>query len=776
MAKTLYDWMDWPEIETITYSESDDPHTVLGAHKISKGLLVQAFYPDADKVVLRLKENGKEYPMELMEEPGFFAVLLPKKARPEYTFVITDTSGTKKELEDPYRFDPVWEQTDTQKFNCGIHYKLFEKMGAIPMTIDGIDGVLFSVWAPNAVRVSVVGSFNGWDGRVHQMRRLWDCGVFELFIPGVAIGSEYKYELKLKGNRLSMKADPYAHGVAAFPEGNSVVTDIDGYGWQDGSWMKKRKSNTSLDMPVSIYQLQLNTFDKRDKDGNYPNYRDLAPNICNHVKSMGYTHIQLMPVMEYQDEQYHTFGYYAPTSRFGKPEDLQYFVDYMHKEGIGVLLEWMPIYFDACDAGLRAFDGTFLYDHRDERQGYHKGEQAGIFNYARPEVKNFLIANVLYWIEKFHIDGITVHKADAVLYLDYNKKLGEWLPNMYGGNENIDGVELFKHMNSIIKELHEDVLLLGEDRSGWQDFTGIVKDGALGFDMKFNHGWTEDVLSYMQLDPLFRSGSYYDMLMGMVYAYKDKFVLPLSYEYVRGSLGSMYRKMPGNAQSKIDNLKVFYGYLMTQPGKKMLFMGQDYGEKHAWDGVRPLNMELMQTSPHQELADYVAAWNAFYKKHPALYAQDFTEEGFEWINQISANENIIAFVRKSEKRDETLLVVINFVPVKWENYKIGVPYPGKYKEVFNSDAVEFGGTGFNNPRVKTSKEDECDGRADSIRIKVAGLSISVFQFSEQAGGTKKASALKDSLKRKVQQEESIGDVEKQMKAAEMVAKTRKKRR
>lgn len=780
MAKTLYDLMDWPEIETITYSESDDPHAILGPHKISQGLLVQAFLPEAEKVVLKLDESGREYPMELVEEPGFFAVLLPKKSKPVYTLLVTDKNGRQTQIEDPYRFEPVWEQTEIQKFTCGIYYKVYEKMGAIPMTIDGVDGVLFSVWAPNAVRVSVIGMFNHWDGRVHQMRRLGDCGIFELFIPGIKAGSEYKFELKLKGNHMSIKTDPYAHAVGAFPEANGIVQNPDGYSWQDAKWMTTGRNGVDENRPFSAYELHLGSFMPAKEDGSFPSYRELAKEVCAHVKKMGYTHVLLLPLTEYMSEEssgYHTFGYYAPTRRYGSPDDLKYFIDYLHRENIGVLMEWAPIFFETCDTGLRAFDGTFLYEHMDERRGYHRREQGGIFNYAREEVTNFLIANALYWLDKFHLDGLMVHKTDALLYLDYNKDTGEWLPNMYGGNENLDGVEFLKHLNSIIRKNCAGCIMIADDKSGWKGMTRPVEEDALGFDLKLNHGWTQGILSYMELDPLFRRGSYYDMLMSMVYAYTDKFALPVTQDYMRGTLGSMYKKMPGSNVQKINNLKVLYGYMMTHPGKKVLFMGQDYGEPCAWKGTNVLQTDTRLNSPHKELEKYVSAWNTFYKKHPALYKMDFSEDGFEWINQISADENIIVFVRKTDKKEDTLLVVCNFVPVEWENYKIGVPYPGRYKEVFNSDAAEYGGSGYVNPRVKTAKADECDAREYSIRIRTAPLSISVFQYSENdkpAG--RPETSLKNALKQKIEEAEKIGDVEKQARAAKAVEENRRKRR
>lgn len=648
------------------------------------------------------------------------------------------------------------------------------------MTIDGVDGVLFSVWAPNAVRVSVIGTFNQWDGRVHQMRRLWDSGIFEIFIPGIEEETEYKFELKLKGRQLSIKTDPYAHSVGSFPDANAIVHNTGAYKWKDAKWMSACENVVQENKPFSVYELHLTSFMEKKEDGTCPSYRELAQEVAHHVKKMGYTHVMLLPLTEYRVEEsagYHTFGYYAPTSRYGSPEDLQYFIDYLHGEHIGVLMEWEPDFFDMCDTGLRAFDGTFLYEHMDERRGYNRREQGGIFNYARAEVSNFLIANALYWLDVYHLDGLMVYKTDALLYLDYDKDAGEWLPNMYGGNENLDGVEFLKHLNSIIKKDYPERIMIADDKSGWQGITKPASEDAPGFDIKLNHAWMEGILSYMELDPLFRRGSYYDMLMSMVYAYTEKFALPVTQEYMRGALGSMYKKMPGSNVQKINNLKVLYGYMMTHPGRKIWFMGQDYGEPETWNRTNILQTENRMMSPHKELEKYMAAWNEFYKNNPALYELDFEEDGFEWINQISANENIIVFVRKTPRIEDTLLVVCNFVPVQWDNYKIGVPYPGKYKEVFNSDAVEFGGSGFVNPRVKNAKADECDGREYSLRIRTAPLAISVFRYSEadKASGMAQTS-LKKSLQQKMDEAEKIGDVEKQLRAAKVVEENRRKRR
>ncbi len=756
MAKTLYDLMDWPEIETIIYSESDDPHAILGPHKTSKGILIQTFLPTAQKVTVKL-QDGRLYPMELIEKPGFFAVLLPKKAASEYTLLVAWQSGEEEEIKDPYCFEPVWGQEDTQKFTCGIHYRIYEKMGAQEMTLDGVDGVLFSVWAPNAVRVSVVGDFNQWDGRCHQMRRLWDSGVFELFIPGLSAGCIYKYELKLKGNQISLKTDPYGYAVGQMPEAASIVSNLHAFSWEDEEWLAKRKKMDFRSSAMSVLQVDLETFLEKKADGTAPDYRELAEAIKSYVQQNGYTHVQLMSVMEYTGEgagDSGTYGYYAVAGRYGAAEDFQYFVNVLHTAGIGVLLEWTPIFFERNQYGLSAFDGTFLYEHRDARQGFNRVRNACIFNYARPEVKNFLISNALFWADKYHIDGVVVKKADAVLYLDYDKGMGEWLPNMYGGNENLDGIEFFKHLNSMFKKMYPDVLLEADDKSGWPNMTAPVEEGGLGFDLKLNDGWTRDVMQYMQLDPYFRSGSYYDLLMSMVYAYTEQFILPVSWEYT--GAGCLYGRMPGDESAKWANLRTMYGYMMCHPGKKMI--GAEFA---------------------QEQPEYLAEWNKLYRMLPALYEMDYDAEGFEWINQISADENIISFVRKTKRKNDTLLIICNFSPLPHNDYKIGVPYSGKYKEIFNSDAEEFGGFGFLNPGMKQAKKEPCDGRDYSVTVKVAPSGISVFQYNPPAetkstSGTKK-SLLKETLHQKMQEEDAAGNAEKQMKAAKEVEHRQKRR-
>lgn len=789
MKNVLYDLMDWSKIEAVVYSEEDNPHELLGPHMTQKGLLLQAYFPGAESTEVKLLESGRIYPMELQDETGFFAVLLPKSTKKQYIYRVSWKDGKIEEFMDPYAFGPQMKKSRLKKYQCGIHYGIFNEMGANVVTINGVSGVLFCVWAPNAVRVSVVGDFNNWDGRRHPMRRLWDFGVFELFLPGMEAGTLYKYELKLKGNMLSLKADPYAKEVQMEHGISSVVADLGHYAWSDEEWMKDRHNNNSKSQPILIYELHLETIRKPSQDGYY-NYQELAPFVAGYVKKMGYTHIELLPVMGYLDDcpmGFRTAAYYAPTSRFGRSEDFQYFINYMHNERIGVILEWVPMGFPRNVSGLSEFDGTCLYEHKDMRQGYHPVYDLKIYNYARPEVKNFLIANALFWVEMYHIDGIKTHKADAALYLDYNKKAGEWVPNMYGGNENLDGIEFFKHLNSIMKKKHKDVLLIAEEDSGWPKVTAPVEKDGLGFDLKFHNGWLEDILPYMECEPLFRSEKYAELSMSMVYAYSEDFLLAFSNREFLNGKPSIINRMPGERQSMFANLRALYGYMMCYPGKKLLFMGQDFGQFSQWTGKEQIEWNLLQYGEHQRMQKYIADLNQLCRMNPAMYQLDYNPDGFEWVNCISADDNILIFLRKTENKIDTLLIVCNFSSELREDYKIGVPYPGKYKEIFNSEDESYGGCGITNVRVKRSRTGECDGRKDSIKIKLAPLSVGVFQYipiEEKALDKKteksvtsrrgRPSLIKKKIEQQIREAEQIGDVEKQRIAAQEVAEVEKK--
>lgn len=731
MNNKLYKLMDWAAIEAIVYSEEDNPHKLLGIHTVTGGKLAQVFYPEAVEAVLHTK--NKDYPMEMADEEGFFAVLLPKAtATEQYSYTVTMADGTTNDFYDPYGFEPVISKKDTEKFNAGIHYEIYHLLGAHPYVIDGIHGVLFAVWAPNAMRVSVVGDFNHWDGRVHQMRRLWDSGIFELFIPTANVGDHYKFEIKVKGGLTFLKADPYASYSQKRPETASVVYDLSGFSWNDDAWMEQRKKENGHKKPMSILEVHLGSFAKPDDGRDFYTYRELAPQIVEYVKKMGYTHIELMPVMEHPFDAswgYQVIGYYSPTSRYGTPEDFQYFMNMMHENGIGVILDWVPAHFPRDTHGLSNFDGTCLYEHADPRKGSHPHWGTLIFNYGRPEVKNYLIANALYWVKEFHADGIRMDAVASMLYLDYGKNDGEWVANMYGGKENLEAMEFLKHLNSMIKKTDPSVLMIAEESTAWPNVTGNVKEDGLGFDYKWNMGWMNDFLDYMRCDPLFRAGKHGELTFSMIYAYSEKFILVLSHDEVVHGKSSMIGKMPGEIPEKFANLRAAYGYMMMHPGKKLLFMGQDLGEFNEWNEERSVDWNLLQYDDHKQLNGYIAALNQFYKEHPALYELDETVDGFEWINNISANENVLVFLRKTKKEKETLLVVCNFSGVDRTDYKIGVPYAGKYKEIFNSDAKKFGGKGFVNSKVIASKDEECDEREESIKIKSPAFAVNVFSYT-----------------------------------------------
>ena len=755
MTNKLYKLMDWAAIEAIVYSEEDNPHKILGIHSVSGGKLVQVFYPEAIEAVLHTK--GKDYPMEQADEEGFYAVLIPKNTSTDnYSFTVTMEDGTKHDFYDPYGFEPVIDKKDAEKFNKGINYEIYHLLGAHPYVIDGIHGVLFAVWAPNAMRVSVVGDFNHWDGRVHQMRRLWDSGIFELFIPMANIGDNYKFEIKAKGGLTFLKADPYAFYSQKRPENASVVYDLAGFSWNDDKWMEQRKEVNSHKTPMSILEVHLGSFAKPDDGRDFYNYRELAPMIASYVKEMGYTHIELMPIMEHPFDGswgYQVIGYYSPTSRYGTPDDFRFFMNYLHQNGIGVILDWVPAHFPRDTHGLSNFDGTCLYEHEDPRQGFHPHWGTLIYNYGRPEVKNYLISNVLYWAKEFHADGIRMDAVASMLYLDYGKNDGEWIANMYGGKENLEAMEFLKHLNSIMKKMEPSVLMIAEESTAWPNVTGEIKKDGLGFDYKWNMGWMNDFLDYMRCDPLFRAGRHGELTFSMIYAYSEKFVLVLSHDEVVHGKASLIGKMPGEVPEKFANLRAAYGFMMMHPGKKLLFMGQDIGEFNEWNEERSVEWELLQYDDHKKLKGYVAELNKFYKEHPALYELDEKAEGFEWINNISADENVVIFLRKTGKEKETLLVACNFSGVDREDYKIGVPFAGKYKEIFNSDTKKFGGSGFANTKILVSKDDECDEREESIRIKLPAFSVTVFSYTPFTAKEKAEIEKKKELERQRRLEE-----------------------
>ena len=753
MNKTLSEVIKKPEIEAIVYSEHDNPHSILGVHSIVDGYLINAFFPSAVQVEVVLRK-GKRLSMERVDEAGFYSVIVPGKQKPTYSYHVVYDSGATQDLEDPYNFPEVITQKDREQFSRGIHYSIYEKLGAHPMKLKGTEGVLFAVWAPNAKRVSVVGDFNCWDGRRHPMRRLGDSGIFELFIPGLDNEMIYKYEIKTQGGLPVLKADPYANYAELRPANASKVFDLTKYHWTDEKWLDKRKRENCEQSPMVIYEVHLGSWRKPDIEGDnaFYNYRELAVMLAEYVKEMGYTHVELMPVMEHPFDGswgYQVTGYYAVTARFGTPEDFMYFVDYMHSQDIGVILDWVPAHFPRDAFGLATFDGTCLYEHEDPRRGAHPHWGTLIFNYGRPEVSNFLIANALFWAEKYHIDGIRMDAVASMLYLNYGKEDGEWLPNCHGGRENLEAIELFKHLNSVMKKRNKGVVTLAEESTAWPKVTHSVEQGGLGFDFKWNMGWMNDFLDYMKTDPLFRKGKHGELTFSMVYAYSEQFVLVLSHDEVVHGKCSMINKMPGEYEDKFANLRTAYGFMMGHPGKKLLFMGQEFAQFIEWNEKSSLDWQLLEYESHRNMQHFVKVINEFYKNHAALYSTDTIPDGFEWLSCMDADHSVVAFSRVSLDKKETLVCVYNFTPVMHEDFMLGVPFHGSYKEILNSDAAEFGGGNRVNKRAKLSKAIPHDGRKESLTFTLPPLSMVVFHAERRPTAAEKKPVKKKETEKKL---------------------------
>ena len=721
--------INWMEVDALVQGIHNNPHHILGMHECIDDLYINAYLPGAKVVNAIEVSTRKKYTLVSERVPGFFSVVIKDKKPFEYKLNVRFDNGDEVTYFDPYVFEPVIDPIDISLFNEGKHYSIYEKMGAHPMTVDGVEGVLFAVWAPNADRVSVVGNFNNWDGRRHPMRKLDYSGIYELFIAGKLVGEIYKYEIKAKSGQVFMKSDPYAFSSEVRPANASRIVDIS-YKWKDAAWMEKRENKNTDEQPMAIYEMHLGSW-KRPTDGReFYNYRDIASLLADYLLMMNYNYVELMPIMEHPYDPswgYQVTGYYAPTSRYGSPADFMYFVDYLHSKGIGVILDWVPAHFPKDEHGLGRFDGTALYEHENPRRGEHPHWGTYIYNYGRNEVRNFLVANALYWAEKYHIDGIRIDAVASMLYLDYGRGDGEWLPNIYGGNENLEAIDFIKELNSKMHELHKGVIMIAEESTAWPMMTHPVEAGGLGFDYKWNMGWMNDFLNYMKLDPLYRKYHHNDLTFSMVYAYSEKFILVLSHDEVVHEKGSMIAKMPGGYEDKFSNLRVAYGYMMTHPGKKLLFMGQEIAQFTEFNENAEVDWSLFEFDAHVFMQGYVKELNELYKTEPALYELDSSPEGFTWINCNSANTSLLSYVRKGKKESDTLLIICNFTPMEHKAYKLATPSGGRWQEIFSSDNNRYGGEGRNNKTVKQAKKAECDGQEHYISVTVPPLSISVFK-------------------------------------------------
>jgi len=626
-------------------------------------------------------------------------------------------------------------EMDRYLFGQGTHYEIYKLMGAHPTKQKGKDGVYFAVWAPRAQEVAVVGDFNGWDPNENIMKCDNDMGIYQLFIPGVKSGDLYKFCITSPSGELLYKADPYANYAEKRPGNASRVYDITNFKWNDSVWMKNRQNYDVNKNAMSIYEVHPGSWRKHpqnehDEDGFY-NYRELAHSLAEYVKDMGYTHVELMGIAEHPFDGswgYQVTGYYAPTSRYGTPDDFQYFVNYMHKNKIGVILDWVPAHFPKDAHGLADFDGTPTYEYADPRKGEHPDWGTKVFDYEKNEVKNFLIANALFWMEQYHIDGLRVDAVASMLYLDYGRENGQWVPNKYGENKNLEAIEFFKHLNTVVLGRNKGTVMIAEESTAWPKVTAHPEEGGLGFSLKWNMGWMHDFLEYMKLDPYFRQYNHHKMTFSLTYAYSENYVLVLSHDEVVHLKCSMINKMPGLGQDKIENLKVGYSYMLGHPGKKLLFMGQEFGQYREWSEARELDWYLTAESSHRELRDYVKELLKMYKKYPALYATDHTDGAFEWINADDACRSIYSFIRKSPTGRNNLLFVINCTPVARDDYRVGVPKKKQYRLVLNSKDPKFGGDVPVEKTVYMAQKKECDGREFSFAYPLPAYGVAVFTY------------------------------------------------
>lgn len=624
---------------------------------------------------------------------------------------------------------------DQYLFGQGTHYDLYNKLGAHPMTVDGEEGVYFAVWAPNAEAVSLVGNFNEWDENATPMERLEPLGIYEIFLPEMKIGDIYKYCVTTKAGYTILKADPYGFQAELRPNNASVIADISDFKWQDSRWMKKREKFDDKKDPMFVYEVHPGSWKKHeqteeDVDGFY-NYREMAHELAKYVKDMGYTHVELMGIAEHPFDGswgYQVTNYFAPTSRHGSPEDFQYFINYLHQQNIGVILDWVPAHFPRDAHGLADFDGTPTFEYADSRKGEHPDWGTKIFDYGKSEVQNFLIANALFWIEHFHVDGLRVDAVASMLYLDYGKEDGQWVANKYGGNENLEAIEFFKHLNSVVLGRNPGTLMIAEESTAWPKVTGDPEEDGLGFSLKWNMGWMHDFTEYMKLDPYFRRPNHHLMTFAMTYAYSENYILVLSHDEVVHLKCSMLNKMPGLGFDKFANLKVGYAFMMGHPGKKLLFMGQDFAQLREWSEERELDWYLLREDNHQAIQNFTRDLLQLYRKNKAMYECDNNPEGFEWVNANDGNRSIYSFIRHSKNGKKNLLFVCNFTPMEWADYRVGVTRRKQYKLVIDSDEKQYGGSGKKRPTVYKATKGECDGKPYSFAYPLSPYGVAVFEF------------------------------------------------
>jgi len=730
-------------IDAIVCGRHGDPFAILGPHLIRRkqgaAVVIRAFLPDVQSAtVLPPSGDPPAQSMTRIHADGLFEAVFPDRGEIfPYKVRWAKADGVEAEIEDPYRFSSTLSDYDLYLLGEGAHYQVYEKLGAHLVTLEGVSGVRFGVWAPNAKRVSVVGDFNGWDGRVHPMRLHPGNGIWEIFIPGLTEGTLYKFEILPRDEKpLALKADPHGFACELAPYPASVVTDLN-YRWADEAWMADRGGKHALDSPIAIYEVHLGSWRRMPEEGHRMlTYRELAQELAVYVKAMGYTHVELLPVMEhpyYPSWGYQTLGYYAPSCRFGGPQDFMCVVDTLHQHGIGVILDWVPAHFPQDPHGLVYFDGSYLYEHEDPRLREHPDWGTRIFNYGRNEVANFLIGSASFWLDKYHVDGLRLDAVASMLYLDYSREAGEWAPNKYGGNENLEAIAFIKRFNEVVYRNHPDVMTIAEESTAWPMVSRPTYVGGLGFGYKWNMGWMHDLLAYMSKDPIHRKYHHNNLTFGLLYAWHENFILPLSHDEVVHGKGSLHGKMPGDDWQKFANLRAFYTFMYGHPGKKLLFMGGEFGQTREWNHDTSLDWHLLEMGPyHRGLQRLVQDLNGLYRSQPALYQIDFEPSGFQWIDCNDWEGSVVSFLRRAKDPEDFLVFVCNFTPVVRHGYRIGVPREGIYREILNTDSYVYGGGDVINGEGIYAEWVPRHGHAQSISLTLPPLGAVVLR--PESGG------------------------------------------
>lgn len=748
------------QVQKIVNNLHDDPFEVLGSHPYEengqvKSWVVRAYLPKAEKVSVICPEQPEEYPMTPVHHPNFFECVI--KTSKLYNYQLKIKEGERERvIYDPYAFkSPKLTDFDIHLFSEGNHHRIYEKLGAHITELDGVKGVYFAVWAPNARNVSVLGNFNEWDGRQHQMRRRGN-GIWEIFIPHLEVGENYKYEIKNNHGHIYEKSDPYGFAQEVRPKTASIVTDLDKYQWHDQVWMEKRRNQDPMQEPISVYELHLGSWlhasieDEKTKLlsseteavkasdakplARFLSYYEIAEKLIPYVKELGYTHIELLPIAEHPFDGswgYQVTGYYAATSRYGTPEDLMYFIDQCHQQGIGVIVDWVPGHFPKDGHGLAYFDGTHLYEYADSRKGEHKEWGTLVFNYSRNEVRNFLVANALFFFDKYHIDGIRVDAVASMLYLDYDRKPGEWVTNQYGGRENLEAADFLRQVNHLIFAYFPGVLSIAEESTSWPMVSWPTYVGGLGFNLKWNMGWMHDMLDYFSMDPWFRQFHQNNITFSMWYHHSENYMLALSHDEIVHGKSNIIGKMPGDEWQKFANVRCLFAYMFTHPGKKTMFMSMEFGQWSEWNVWVDLEWHLLQYDSHRQLQEFFKQLNQLYKNEPALYTGDFEEKGFQWIDCNDNRHSVVSFIRRDLNSDEFLVVVCNFTPQPHSHYRVGVPTRGFYLELFNSDARQYGGSNMGNLGGKWTDEWSFHSHPYSIDLCLPPLGVLVLKLDPE---------------------------------------------